>query len=76
MNNLRYVLDLHDSGYWLVFDLQEKVKYPAGYDKEKTVSLIQKLNETPSEVWVNKERRHLLISWSGEPATVEIAPIF
>lgn len=41
-----YYLDLSDDGYWLIKQDKTDCRFTAGYDKQKCVNLINRLNES------------------------------
>lgn len=63
MNNEHpYYLDLSNTGYWLIKRGSER--FTAGYDKEKALDLIKRLNETHRPSVHNVALNEIIVCWN------------
>ncbi len=58
-----YYLDLSDEGYWLI-KTKSGERYSAGYDKQKVLSLINRLNQAHRPNIIQKELNKIWVCWN------------
>jgi len=58
-----FYIDLSDQGYWLIKSIDGK-RYTAGYDKQKVINLIEKLNNTHSPNIIQGELNEIYVCWN------------
>lgn len=60
-----YYLDLSDEGPWLIRRNNPEEKFTAGFDKEKAMELIEKLNGANRPNVENREINEIWVCWNN-----------
>lgn len=58
-----FYIDLSDQGHWLIKSIDGK-RYTAGYDKQKVINLIEKLNNTHRPNIMQGELNEIYVCWN------------